>query len=89
MVRECVSTAVDLAVPIEVLVHDVPGLPVATPCGLVGLEVLVHLVVGLSDASGRISPELTHTTTRVPGRECPRGVVVLRDGLDVIREDEA
>ena len=50
---------------------------------------LIHLIVRLGDTSSSIAPDLTHATSCVPSGEGSRRVVVLRDRLDIIREDQA
>ena len=64
MVVECLSTARNLVVAVQVAVHDITGSPVATQRALIGCsQVSVHLLVALSDTDGLEAPDLVHVTT--------------------------
>ena len=72
----------------DVLIHHVAGCPVATPGGLIVLEVIGHLFISLRDAYGLVAPDLAHLLALVPVIDVAGGVVVAGDGLGIVREDE-
>ena len=64
MVVQCLCATRNLAVAIQVAIHDITSSPVAAQRALIGLsQVGVHLVVALSDTDGLKAPDLVHITT--------------------------
>ncbi|CUP89384.1 Uncharacterised protein [Segatella copri] len=64
MVCQCIASIRDLAVAIQVLVHDITSSPLVAKLALStiwqGSQMLVHLIISLGNSDGFITPDFAY-----------------------------